>query len=72
MSHKTFNKIALMGRLGVEGVPETLLALKDHLLSRKKHVVIEKNTAAMMDADNELRLLTADELKPHADRKSVV
>lgn len=71
MSNKKFNKIALMGRIGVEGVPETLITLKDYLLSKKKAVVIEKNTAEMMD-DNTLNILAADTLHNKADLLIVV
>lgn len=60
-----------MGRIGVEGVPETLCALKDHLLSQKKHIVVEKNTATMMEQKN-LTIATSDELKKHADLLIVV
>ncbi len=48
MANKTFHHIILMGRPGVEGVPETLIALKDYLLSLNVNVAIEKNTATML------------------------
>ena len=48
MAQQHFHKILLMGRPGVIDVPETLLALKDYLLSLNVELLIEKNTSSMM------------------------
>ncbi len=62
VSKPSFNRIALMGREGVEGVPETLAALKDYLVSLNREVILEENAAHMIDGS---RLLTvpANDLK---------
>lgn len=52
MTQPTFQKIVLMGRPGVVGVGETLLALKDYLLSLNVTIVIEENTASLMNHPN--------------------
>lgn len=71
MSHKAFQRIALIGRAGVQGVPETLTALKDHLLSLNKEVVLEENAAQMMH-DHDLKTAPAMELHQYADLLIVV
>ncbi|PNT87462.1 NAD(+) kinase [Coxiella burnetii] len=71
VSKPSFNRIALMGREGVEGVPETLAALKDYLVSLNREVILEENAAHMIDGS---RLLTvpANDLKKKADLLIVV
>lgn len=49
MSKQKFNNILLMGRPGVPGVPETLNALKDFLLSLNVKLTVEEQTADCMD-----------------------
>lgn len=71
MNKKEFHRIALMGRSGVRGVPETLLALKDHLLSLNKQVVFEENAAAMINVDD-LQVVSADQIGQRADLLIVV
>jgi len=71
MSNKAFQRIALIGRSGVEGVPETLTALKDHLISLNKQVVLEENAAQMMH-DRDLKTAAAMDLHQHADLLIVV
>lgn len=68
---KGFNRIALMGREGTAGVPETLIALKDHLLAQKKQIVIEE-TAAQMIPGHDLPVVSAKQLKKQADLIIVV
>ncbi len=46
MLKKSFQHIVLIGREGVPGVPETLLVLKDFLLSFNLRISVEKQTAA--------------------------
>lgn len=60
-----------MGRVGVEGAPETLTALKDHLLSLNKQIVLEENAAQMMH-DHDLNTVPANQLSQHADLLIVV
>lgn len=71
MNNKAFQRIALMGRVGVEGAPETLMALKDHLLSLNKQIVLEENAAQMMH-DHDLNTVPANQLSQHADLLIVV
>lgn len=71
MSNKAFQRIALMGRTGIEGIPDTLMALKDYLLSLNKEVVLEENAAQMMN-DHDLKTLPASKLNQHADLLIVV
>src|SRR3990167_4722095 len=71
MEKKKFQHIVLMGRSGVEGVPETLAAVKNYLLSLSIQVMLEKNTAAMMP-DASLPVISADALQGHADLLIVV
>ncbi len=71
MKKSEFQRIAVMGREGVEGVPDTLKALGEHLLSRKNTVVFESNAANMIDGDR-FTVIEADEIKKHADLLIVV
>ena len=71
MKKKEFHRIALMGRTGVEGVPETLSALKDYLLSLDKQVVLEKSSATMIE-DDHLPVVSTATISQHADLLIVV
>ena len=71
MKKPPFHRIVLMGREGVDGVPETLQALKEYLLSLNKIVLIEEHAAHMMN-DNGLTVLSASQLKKKADLLIVV
>ena len=62
MDKLSFHRIALMGREGVKGVPETLLALVGYLLSLKKEVILEENTAHMIKT-HQLPVIPAGQLK---------
>lgn len=44
MSKKAFHNVLLIGRSGVNGVPETIIALRDYLLERKIKVSLESST----------------------------
>lgn len=66
-----FHKILLMGRPGVEGVPETLLALKDYLLSLNVELLIEKNTSPMMEK-HKLPIISSDKIPEDCDLIIVV
>jgi NAD+ kinase len=68
---KGFQRIALIGREGTEGVPETLTALIDHLLTQKKQVVLEETTAHMIK-NTRLTAVDAEDLKKNADLLIVV
>ncbi len=61
MTNQTFHKILLMGRPGVVGVPPTLLALKDYLLSLNVELVVEKNTSHMM-GKHKLPIVSSEKL----------
>lgn len=69
MTNPLFHRVTLVGRQGVEGVPETLMALQDYLLSLKKEVILAENTERTMDSD---RLLSAKELQGKTDLLIVV
>ncbi|MBW5803109.1 NAD(+) kinase [Coxiella endosymbiont of Ornithodoros amblus] len=71
VSKLSFSRIALMGREGVEEVPETLVALKDYLVSLNREVILEENAAHIINGG---RLLTvpASDLKKKADLLIVV
>ena len=60
-----------MGREGVEGVPETLLALVGYLLSLKKEVILEENAAHMIKT-HQLPIIPAEQLKEKTDLLIVV
>ncbi len=47
-----FRKVALLGRQRVEGIEETLLALKDYLLNYPIEVVLEPDTAELIPDAN--------------------
>lgn len=71
MNKQGFHRIALIGREGTEGVPETLIALIDYLLAQKKQVLLEA-TAAQMIKDTHLPIVAANDLKKNADLLIVV
>lgn len=71
MKKPPFHRIALMGRAGVEGVPETLQALKEYLLSLNRTVLIEERITQMMDSHN-LTLLLDNRLQEKANLLIVV
>ena len=71
MSRSSFNRIILMGREGVEGVPETLVALKDYLISLNKEVILEESAAHMIN-NGHLLTIPVDHLKKKADLLIVV
>lgn len=71
MSKPGFNRIALIGREGTTGVPETLTALIDYLRTKKKQVVLEES-AVQMIKDGRLPVIAAKDLKKHADLLIVV
>lgn len=71
MTQQHFHKILLMGRPGVEGVPETLLALKDYLLSLNATLLIEKNTSTMM-GKHKLPVAVTDKIPEDCDLIIVV
>ena len=71
MSQQHFHKILLMGRPGVAGVPETLLALKDYLLSLNATLLIEKNTSPMM-GKHKLPTVTTEKIPEDCDLVIVV
>lgn len=52
MNNKQFSHIILLGRPGVEGVPETLLALYDYLCSLNVKISVETTTASLMNGVN--------------------
>ncbi|QTS83975.1 NAD(+) kinase [Coxiella endosymbiont of Amblyomma nuttalli] len=66
MNKPLFHRIALMGREGVEGVPETLSALTNYLLSLKKEVNLEKNSAHMIKT-HQLPIVSIEQLKEKID-----
>lgn len=67
----SFNRVALMGREGTKQVPETLNALADYLISKKKEVVVEASAAEMLLSHN-LPIVPAFEIRQHADLLIVV
>ncbi|QHG92508.1 NAD(+) kinase [Coxiella endosymbiont of Amblyomma sculptum] len=71
MNNPSFRQIALMGRKGVEGVSDTLKALKTHLVSLGRILFIEEHTAHMLD-NQDLIVLPAHRLKEKADLLVVV
>ena len=72
MKKPSFNRVALMGREGFEGVPETLSALVDYLLFLKKQVILEENTAHMIKIIHQLPIVPAEQLKEKIDLLIVV
>ena len=71
MNKLSFNRIALMGRERVEGMPETLSALINYLLSLKKEVILEENASRMIKA-HQLPIIPAKQLKEKTDLLIVV
>ena len=71
MKKPSFNRVALMGREGFDGVLETLSALVDYLLSLKKEVVLEENAAYMIKV-HQLPIIPAEQLKEKIDLLIVV
>lgn len=71
MNQQHFHKILLIGRPGVIGGPETLLALKDYLLSLDVELLIEKNTSPMM-GKHKLPIVTAEKIPNECDLIIVV
>ena len=69
MTNPLFHRVTLVGRQGVEGVPETLMALQNYLLSLKKEVILAKNTERTIDSE---RLLSTKELQGKTDLLIVV
>lgn len=72
MSKQTFQRIALMGREGVEGLLETLNALKTYLLSLNHPIVIEESTAHFFKGVNNVSVVPSDQLNKHTDLLIVV
>ena len=70
MTLKKFNHIALIGRARKE-FADTLETIKDYLLSKKRTVFIEKNTAAMM-SKHSLPTFTEDNIPDGIDLMIVV
>lgn len=71
MEKLSFNRVALMGREGFNGVPETLSALVDYLLFLKKEVILEKNAAHTIKM-HQLPIIPAEQLKEKIDLLIVV
>ena len=71
MSRSSFNRIFLMGRRGIEGVAETLMILKDYLISLNKEVILEENAAYMINNDHALSF-SINHLRKKADLLIVV
>lgn len=71
MDKQHFKKLLLMGRPGVEGVPETLIALKDYLLSLNVDLLIEKNTSAMI-GKHKIPVVTSEKIPKDCDLIIVV
>ena len=71
MKKPLFHRIALMGREGVDGVPETLQALKEYLLSLNKTVFVEERVAHILEG-HDLIASPANQLKEKVDLLIVV
>jgi NAD+ kinase len=71
MTQRAFQNILLIGRPGVEGVPATLLALKDYLQSLKVEMMVEKNTSSMM-GKHKLKVVNSEKLPQDCDLIIVV
>ncbi len=71
MSNKAFSHIVLMGRQGIDGVPETLLSLKNYLTTLNAQIAIEKSSAVML-GDQKLPIVTHDDLPAETDLIIVV
>ncbi len=70
MSKQTFKRVALIGRLK-EGVTDTLLALKHHLEKQHVSVVVEQETASLLN-NEQLTAVDQHELNQHSDLIIVV
>lgn len=68
---KPFKHIVLIGRPGVEGVPETLIAVKNYLQSQHVEVIVEQNTASCMQ-DQDITAVSSDNIPNHCDLMMVV
>lgn len=66
-----FKRIGLIARYGVRNIPKTLSALKDHLLDGGKTVIIEQNSADMIDT-GPCAVIHSDELHQHCELLIVV
>lgn len=68
---QTFSHIAIVGRSGKANIVKTLNALKDYLISIERQVVIEQNTAELMQV-NDTPTVPAENLSQHAELIIVV
>lgn len=71
MSETSFQHIVLMGRAGVRGVPETLLALIGYLQELNVDVSIEAHTASLLDNPTQT-IVDADAIPDSVDLIIVV
>ncbi|OGO95207.1 MAG: NAD kinase [Coxiella sp. RIFCSPHIGHO2_12_FULL_42_15] len=71
MTERHFKKIALIGREGVPGVSETLVALIEHLHAARCHVVVEENTSHLLPKQS-ITTVTAETLAQHTELLIVV
>lgn len=71
MAQRQFKKILLMGRPGVDGMPETLLTLKDYLLSLHVELLIEKSISPLL-GKHKLPVVQAHKIPPDCDLIIVV
>lgn len=70
MTSRQFQKVALIGREGVPGVRETLIALIGHLIDNGCHVVVEANTAKALPI--KATAIAAEDLVNHSELLIVV
>lgn len=66
-----FNTIGILGRVKTAGVKDTLEALVNFLLSLKKNIVIEHETAEFL-SNNNLKTITREEIGKNCDLLIVV
>lgn len=71
MQEHAFHHILLVGRSGINGVPETILAVRDFLAKLKVQCSIEKSTADII-SNHELNVLDNDEIGEQIDLIIVV
>jgi NAD+ kinase len=71
MANKTFKHIVLMGRPGVQGVPETLQALVDYLTELKTNIAIEEDSASILKKTN-APIINIEAIDDHFDLMIVV
>lgn len=69
--NKKFFRIALMGRHSIEHVGHTLTSLIDYLKSQGREVVLERETAGILNRDD-LPVVFSNHLKAHCDLVIVV